>query len=310
MAQAPAMPLFTDALLGDTQHLSLEEFGAYLKLLIIDWRQKPKHIPDDDLRISRMLGISVRRWRTMKPTICDGQLYRIVGQKFRQKRLDREWAYVQKKIETNRANAKRKPAPKSLNSPKTASATARAKPPKSLKPKAPNGTGDRTPTHTHTHKQESTTPPDSSTEPRAPTLEAEVGGRIMDMLTDADPNWATRSGGIHRQWLADGADPEAHIYPVIRQAIDRGQAGKISTLSYFTEAVRRLVAERPVRPPDPSRDTPRAKALRLAQKHNDEVFELRISAELAHAGPAAADTMGGEYLDQHRETAHGAAQEA
>ena len=38
MADFPALPFFTDAYLGDTQHLTLEEHGAYQKLLYIAWR--------------------------------------------------------------------------------------------------------------------------------------------------------------------------------------------------------------------------------------------------------------------------------
>jgi uncharacterized protein YdaU (DUF1376 family) len=38
MSQAPSMPVFTDALLGDTMRLSTEEFGAYCLLLFVTWR--------------------------------------------------------------------------------------------------------------------------------------------------------------------------------------------------------------------------------------------------------------------------------
>jgi hypothetical protein len=38
MAEFPALPLWTDAYLGDTRHLSQSEHGAYLLLLITAWR--------------------------------------------------------------------------------------------------------------------------------------------------------------------------------------------------------------------------------------------------------------------------------
>jgi hypothetical protein len=37
MAQAPVMPLFTDALIGDTTPERFE-FGAYLLIMIATWR--------------------------------------------------------------------------------------------------------------------------------------------------------------------------------------------------------------------------------------------------------------------------------
>ena len=95
MSQAPAMPLFTDAYLGDTMHLSLEEHGAYLKLLMIIWRNNGQPVEDDDKRIARMLGVSVPKWRSkLRPAIAP--FFDLSEGTFRQKRLEKEWQYVSK----------------------------------------------------------------------------------------------------------------------------------------------------------------------------------------------------------------------
>ncbi len=107
MSKAPSMPLFTDAYLGDTMHLSMEEHGAYLKLLIIHWRLLPKHPPDDDRRLARMLGVSVARWRKIKPVICDEVLYRIEAGELRQKRLEKEFRYVTERAQIARQNGRK-----------------------------------------------------------------------------------------------------------------------------------------------------------------------------------------------------------
>jgi uncharacterized protein YdaU (DUF1376 family) len=71
MADYPHMPFFVDAYLGDTMHLSLEEHGAYLKLLMIAWRSPDCALPDDDRKLARMLGVTVAAWtRRLRPAIA------------------------------------------------------------------------------------------------------------------------------------------------------------------------------------------------------------------------------------------------
>ena len=69
MAQFPAMPLWTDAYIADTQHLSNEEHGVYLKLLMFAWRTPDCDLPADDRRLANMVGVTAYRWAKLKPTI-------------------------------------------------------------------------------------------------------------------------------------------------------------------------------------------------------------------------------------------------
>lgn len=55
MAEFPALPLWTDALLADTSHLTDEDFGRYIRLLILMWRTPGCKIPNDLAWISRKL---------------------------------------------------------------------------------------------------------------------------------------------------------------------------------------------------------------------------------------------------------------
>ena len=64
MSQAPFMPLATDAYLADTTHLTTEEHGAYLLILLATWRNNGEPLPDDDIRISRVIRCTPKRWKT------------------------------------------------------------------------------------------------------------------------------------------------------------------------------------------------------------------------------------------------------
>lgn len=107
----PAIPLFGDAYIADTRHLSLEEHGAYLQLLMIAWRTDDCSLPDDDKRLAQMLGITVSRWGKIKPTVM--AFWEREGDRWTQKRLQKERAFVNKKREQNAeaANARWKGQP-------------------------------------------------------------------------------------------------------------------------------------------------------------------------------------------------------
>jgi uncharacterized protein YdaU (DUF1376 family) len=87
------MPLFCDAYLGDTMHLSLEEHGAYLKILMVTWTHNGVPLPDDDRRMARVLGIPTARWKQrIKPALTP--FFDLSEGVFRQKRLEKEWNFI------------------------------------------------------------------------------------------------------------------------------------------------------------------------------------------------------------------------
>ncbi len=68
MAEFPALPLWTDALIGDTYHLTPAQFGAYMRLLIAAWRRPNCDLPDDDRFLGRVVG-DQRGWHRLKPIV-------------------------------------------------------------------------------------------------------------------------------------------------------------------------------------------------------------------------------------------------
>jgi uncharacterized protein YdaU (DUF1376 family) len=96
MAEFPALPLFTDALLADTDHLSDAEFGLYLRILIAMWRSPNCQIPNDKQWLSKRFRQPIE--------IIDKDLMRLIaefcvnsGNSLTQKRLLKEYNYLSKK---------------------------------------------------------------------------------------------------------------------------------------------------------------------------------------------------------------------
>lgn len=93
MSKLPSMPLFVDAYLADTTHLSLEEHGAYLLLLMAMWRRGGA-IENYDRDIARVLGLMPRAWLRLKPRLMPMlSVYGSSPEMLTQARLQKEWNY-------------------------------------------------------------------------------------------------------------------------------------------------------------------------------------------------------------------------
>ncbi|WP_108462243.1 DUF1376 domain-containing protein [Devosia naphthalenivorans] len=105
MAQFPALPLWTDAYLSDTRHLSAEQHGAYLLLLMEAWRRPSCSLPDDDEMLARLACMSGDRWALNRDTIMT--FWKLDGRKkeWTQSRLTDERSYVAEKSRSQRDKA-------------------------------------------------------------------------------------------------------------------------------------------------------------------------------------------------------------
>jgi uncharacterized protein YdaU (DUF1376 family) len=107
MADFPALPLWTDAYLADTGHLSDVEHGRYFRLLMAMWRAPDCRIPNDDQWLSRKFSRSVEDVvAQLRPLItefcqCDGNW-------ITQKRLLKEMAFVQRTSKKQSGRSKKR----------------------------------------------------------------------------------------------------------------------------------------------------------------------------------------------------------
>ena len=161
MAEFPHMPFFTDAYLADTIHLTTEEHGAYMLLLITMWRTPDCSLPNDDKRLALYTRMSLAKWKKVRIVLED--FLTISDDKITQKRLQKERKFVSDKTQKNRDNGKKGGRPKSLktNEPDKANGSFSDNPdqnPDESQKKAPTPTP--TPTPTPKEEEKNSSPPD------------------------------------------------------------------------------------------------------------------------------------------------------
>jgi uncharacterized protein YdaU (DUF1376 family) len=107
MADYPAMPLFTDAYLADTTHLTDAEHGLYLRLLMIMWRSPGCRIPNEPQWIARRLNKTMEEYDLLVRPIVDEFLISS-GNWLTQKRLSKEYDFVRgySKKQSDRAKSR------------------------------------------------------------------------------------------------------------------------------------------------------------------------------------------------------------
>jgi uncharacterized protein YdaU (DUF1376 family) len=236
MSQAPSMPIFTDALLGDTTHLSMEEFGAYCMILFVTWRNNGAALPDDDVRFARMCRVTVGRWRSkIRPAL--EAFFDLSGGTWRQKRLEKEWEFVQERAANSRRNGSKGGRPKPQKTNDTAN-------PAGSSQDTPEETPEQ-PTHTHTQSPNG----DSSA----------VGADKRDIIAAFDqaridafgamqarpwPN--SLDAAVAERWLAAGADLDLcrAVFVAGMQRKARSRDRPPDSLKFFDAAIAQALAER------------------------------------------------------------------
>ena len=101
MAKYPAMPLWTDSYIADTQHLTNEEHGIYFRLLMFAWRTPECSLPNDDKRLALMVGLTPGKWSKIKQTILS--FWTLENDKWTQKKQQKVFQQVQENVEQKRS---------------------------------------------------------------------------------------------------------------------------------------------------------------------------------------------------------------
>jgi uncharacterized protein YdaU (DUF1376 family) len=100
------MPMWWDAYLGDTQHLTTIEHGAYLLLIGAMWRSGGS-LPLDDKLIARTAKLTPAQWQRMQPTIMAFMTV-VSGRRFTQAKLLETMEAVKRRRQSQTSNARAK----------------------------------------------------------------------------------------------------------------------------------------------------------------------------------------------------------
>lgn len=81
------MPLVVDKYLGDTQHLTTQQHGAYLLLLMAMWKSDGR-LPSDDQRLRQITRLDPPQWKSSRAVLLE--FFTTDGEWVTQKRLTEE----------------------------------------------------------------------------------------------------------------------------------------------------------------------------------------------------------------------------
>lgn len=264
MSAVPFMQLYVADYLGDTQHLTTEQHGAYLLILMAMWRAGGQ-LPAEPTRLARIARVTPARWKKIAGDVL--AFFEVRDGKLTQKRLRRE---IEKASDISR---------------KRSSAGARGAAAKHLKAKnvAP-ANGSDLPEHDQT-PESNTTPVDIDRDRAMAEQIAAAGGAALHehALADLSP----LAG-----WLAAGADFAADVLPVIVARCRGKRRGSVRSLAYFDAALAEAL-ERKSAAPDFRHQNDRRSGTANRKQHVQRSAHDVLAAGMARAIGAAGDGDGG-----------------
>lgn len=101
MTSLPYMQLYTSDYLADTAHLTTEEHGAYLLLLMNYW-QRAKPLDNSNGRLAHVARLSAERWAAVEPVLAE--FFTIDGETWTQARIERDLDKIRAKSSKLAAN--------------------------------------------------------------------------------------------------------------------------------------------------------------------------------------------------------------
>ena len=100
MSERPFMQLYVSDFIGDTLHLSTEQIGAYMLLLMAMWNAGGK-LPSDEAKLARVARLSVKKWKSIADDLMS--FFEVDGTEIRHHRLTKELQKSESKSQSRAA---------------------------------------------------------------------------------------------------------------------------------------------------------------------------------------------------------------
>lgn len=104
MTTSPYMPLYIADYLADTSHLTTEESGAYMLLIMAYW-QRGKALPADPNRLANIARLPNERWVLVERSL--NEFFEVVDGTWRHKRVEQELQNFENKVQQRKDAGKR-----------------------------------------------------------------------------------------------------------------------------------------------------------------------------------------------------------
>lgn len=104
MASLPFLPLYVADYLSDTAHLTTEEHGAYMLLIMTYW-QRGRALPADSARLANIARMSNDRWTSVERTLSE--YFTVVNGEWQHERIEVELQRARDKVEKAKNAGKR-----------------------------------------------------------------------------------------------------------------------------------------------------------------------------------------------------------
>lgn len=263
MSEAPIWPVSTGDLIADTTHLDEAEFGAYVRLMLAQWRNGGRPLPNEPERLCRFSGVTPGRFKKIWPVI--EQFFDVTDAGISQPRIAKDFEKVSEKIKIAREKGKRggrpklpredgpeKPNPLKNNDGAKATASDQLKPgesqtqtpakaqrkqPINHKPLTipPNGGEEEGGGKTSSPGTNGLDPPGFLDRRQATFVE--VGKKVCDIARIDHARFMGTFNAV-QVWLAAGHTEET-IYAAVREVTAGANYQPPTSLNYFTKAVER-----------------------------------------------------------------------
>lgn len=231
-SKLPFMPLYVSDYLADTTHLTCEEHGAYLLLLIALWKAGGI-LPCDDIALARIARLPLPRWKKMRPNVV--AFFLVEGAALRHKRVSAEIERSRVLSKARSDSGKKGVAAKRLknNDQQQAIAIDLLK----QNPSKPEASHISHITDITSSSAATTAAREPSPEDGRAALCVSLGKRITDLMgVPTDPRWIGNWSTV-QVWLSHGYDPDLDIWPAVSAKVEaiKARGGRMpASLKFFS----------------------------------------------------------------------------